>query len=227
MANPCIISLYQSNINQLTVDLQKRVVQKFNKSSISHYQLFESGLEAEHGLLMHKSLQFAHELKHDAVMFLDIDCVPLSNLSIDYFFERAYQNVLIGDAQRSNHIENNQHVFAAPHNVTFTLELYNSMGTPTFLPTHRGDTAEELTFAAEENNIKVELILPIRYDASPHYFGWEKHYVPYWTLASGMPNYGIGTTFGNHLGELWWHNYQICQPNQQQRFWNKCRELLN
>jgi hypothetical protein len=226
MHNPCIVSLYQSNINKITVDLQKQVVDKFNASNIEHYQLFVPDLNADHGDYMSDALVFTESNKHDAIMFLDIDCIPLSCKSIEYFFSRAYDGVLIGDIQRSNHIDNGQHVFAAPHNITFTIELYNKLNRPTFKPTHRGDTAEELTFLAEENNIEVELIMPIRYDASPHYFGWEKMYVPYWTLASGMPNYGIGTTFGNHIGELWWHNYQICQPGQQERFWNKCRELL-
>ena len=223
--NPCIVSIFMRNIDQQLVALQQQVVKKFNKSNVAHYPVLT---DAPPGYTMDKLVDMLEERGHDAIMFLDIDAVPLSDTAIDYFFEQAYAGKVIGDAQRSNHIENNQHVFAAPHNVTFTIANYRKCKNPSFLPNYRGDVGEELTFAAEENNIPVEIIMPLRYDAPPIRMDWEpKNAPPYWDLADGMPKYGIGTTFGTEGNEMFWHMYQSFYPGQSERFTKKCEGLLN
>lgn len=223
--SPCIASIFMKNIAEQTVGLQQQVVKKFNKSNIAHYPVLT---EANPGYTMDKLVEMLEKRGHDAIMFLDIDCVPVNDIALDYFFEQAYAGKVIGDAQRSNHIQNDQHVFCAPHNVTFTTENYHKCGNPSFMANYRGDVAEELTFRARENNVQVEIVMPLRYDAPPIRMNWEsKDLPPYWDLADGMPKYGIGTTFGNDSGDLFWHNYQIFHPGQQERFWKKCEELLN
>ncbi len=225
MKSPCIASIFMKNIDPKTVQFQQDVVKKFNPSQIAHYSVLT---EAPPGYTMDKLVDMLEEKGHDAIMFLDIDCVPLNDTALDFMFSKAYDGVLIGDAQRSNHIQNDQHVFCAPHNVTFTIEMYRKLGNPSFMPNYRGDVAEELTFKAREANIPIEIIMPIRFDAPPIRMDWEsKDLPPYWDLADGMPKYGVGTTFGNDNGDLFWHNYQIFHPGQQERFWNKCEELLN
>lgn len=222
---PCILSIFMQNIDKKTLELQKRVVQKFNKKDITHIQVLTDG---EHGLTMNKLLELMEKNQFDAVMFLDIDCVPLNDNAFDYMFTKAYEGVLIGDAQRSNHIQNNQHVFCAPHNFTFTLDTFKKCGSPSLSPNQRGDVGEELTFKARESNIPVELLMPIRFDAPPIRMAWEpKDLPPYWDLADGMPKYGIGTTYGANGEEMFWHMFQSFHPGQQERFWNKCEELLN
>lgn len=222
--NPCIASIFMKNIDQNTVMSQQKVVQKFNPTNITHYPVLS---DAPPGYTMDKLVEMLKGKGHDAIMFLDIDCVPVCAEALQYMFDQAYAGKIIGDAQRSNHIENNQHVFAAPHNVTFTIEMYEKLGKPSFLPNYRGDVAEELTFRAEEANIPVEIIMPIRFDAPPIRMDWEKNAEPFWRLADGMPHYGIGTTFGNDKGELFWHNYQIFHPGQQERFYKKCEGLID
>ena len=225
MSNPCIASLFMKNLDPKIVQLQKLVVEKYNKSKVTHYAILT---DAPPGYTMDKLIDMLEERGHDAIMFLDIDCVPLNDLAIDYFFEQAYSGKIIGDAQRSNHIENGQHVFAAPHNVTFTIEMYRKLGNPSFMPNYRGDVAEELTFKAREANIPIEIVMPLRYDAPPIRMDWEpKDAPPYWDLADGMPKYGIGTTFGTEGNEMFWHMYQSFHPGQNERFIKKCEELLN
>lgn len=227
MTNPCIASIFMENISQDTVLLQKKVVEKFNPSKVAHYQVLS---QAPPGYTMDKLVDMLKDKGHDAIMFLDIDCVPLNDCAIDYMFQQAYTGKVIGDAQRSNHIDNGQHIFAAPHNVTFTISDYEKLGKPSFMPNYRGDVAEELTFAAEEGNIPVEIIMPIRFDAPPIRMAWETNTEPFWRLADGMPHYGVGTTFGiekdGDASEMFWHNFQISHPGQQQRFIDKCKELL-
>jgi hypothetical protein len=222
---PCILSIFMDNIDRKTVELQKKVVAKYNKKDITHIQVLTN---AQPGPTMDKLMELIQKNGFDAVMFLDIDCVPLNENAIDYMFAKAYDGFLIGDAQRSNHIQNDQHVFAAPHNFTFTVDTYKKCGSPSLTPNHRGDVGEELTFKAREANIPIDIIMPIRFDAPPIRMAWEpSNLPPHWDLADGMPKYGVGTTFGIGDRELFWHNYQIFHPGQQERFWKKCEELLN
>lgn len=222
--NPCIASIFMRNIEEKTVKLQVEVVKHFNKSNIMHYPVLT---DANPGFTMDKLVDMIEKKGHDAIMFLDIDCIPVHPDALDYFFEQAYAGKVIGDAQRSNHIQNDQHVFCAPHNVTFTIETYRKIGNPSFMPNHRGDVAEEITWRARENNVPVEIIMPLHFDAPPIRMDWEpKDLPPHWDLADGMPKYGVGTTFGTEQKEMFWHNYQIFHPGQQERFWNKCEEIL-
>lgn len=222
---PIIVSIFMENIDPKMIEYQRKVVQKFNQSNITHIHV---QTDAEHGITMTKLVEMLESKGADAVMFLDVDCVPLNPTAIDYMFTAAYNGKLIGDAQRSNHIQNDQHVFAAPHNFTFTMQTYKKCGNPLLSPNQRGDVGEELTFKARESNIDVELLMPTRFDAPPIRMAWEPKDSPsYWALADGMPNYGIGTTFGIKDQELFWHMYQSFYPGQTERFIQKCEELLN
>jgi hypothetical protein len=213
------------NIEQQTAVMQKAVVDKFNKSNVAFYQVITGGT---HGATMELLIPVLKERGHDSVLYLDIDCVPLNDNALDYMFEQAYQGKLIGDAQRSNHIDNNQHVFCGAHNIAFTFDLYSSLGNPTFSPTPRGDVAEELSYLAKENNVDVQLLMPLSFDAPPIRMAWEPaNLPPYWALADGMPNYGIGTTYGLNDTPMFWHCWQIFHQGQQERFWKKCEEILN
>lgn len=224
-ARPCIISIFMNNIDMTMVEKQKQVVQKFNKLGIPHFHVLTDG---QPGDTMNRVMDLVAQNNFDAVMFLDIDAIPVHEKALEYMFSRAYAGVVIGSAQRSNHIQNNQHVFAAPHNVTLTLKVFEQIGKPTFNPTQRGDVSEEITFAAEENNVPVEILMPIRFDAPPIRMAWEpKDLPPYWDLADGMPKYGIGTTFGLGENELFWHMYQSFHPGQKERFLEKCESVLN
>jgi hypothetical protein len=221
---PVIVSIFMKNIDPNMITFQRKVVQKFNRSNISHIHVETDG---EHGLTMNKLIEMLESKGVDAIMFLDIDCIPLNSDAIDYMFDQAYKGTLIGDAQRSNHIENDKHIFCAPHNFTFSIETFNSCGRPSLSPNHRSDVAEELTFKARESNIKVETIMPLKYDAPPIRMPWEpKDSPPYWELGDNMPVYGIGTTYGYDKTELFWHMFQSFYPGQNERFINKCKEVL-
>jgi hypothetical protein len=224
MNNPCIATIFMKNIASDMVEYQKKVIDKFNPSNVMFLPILSN---LSHGYTMTKLVDMLEQRGHDAILFLDIDCVPVNECAIDYMFKQAYAGKLIGDAQRSNHIENNQHVFAGAHNVCFSIETYNKIGRPSLEPTVRGDVAEELTFKSEESKIDIELLMPLKYEAPPFRMQWESNTEPFWRLADGMPHYGIGTTYGlNDGNEMFWHCWQSFYPGQQERFLNKCKELL-
>jgi len=225
------------NINGHTVQLQKKVVEKFNRAKFPHIVMMG---QIPHGQFMDyiwalngaptKSLEgkVNKELDFDIVLFLDIDCVPLSEHAIEYYVEKANQGKLIGNAQRTGHINNNNHVFAAPSALCMTVENFKKIGCPSAMETPRGDVAEEYTYAAEANGVEVDLLLPTGYDREVYRYDWEQDRRPYWTLENGLPNYALGTSYGSkEQGNLFWHNFQIRLPEQEKEFWKKCEELLN
>lgn len=242
--NACIVSFFMDNIAIETVDKQAKTVAKFNKSKVPHYHI---KTDMRHGASMDfvwASMGISHptfaghdvprRFDHDVVLFLDIDALPLNDFAIDYFIETAAAGHLIGNIQRSNHIQNNQHVFAAPSALAISQSTFLTIGKPTGLEVpSRSDVAEEYTYAAEKNGIvPLELLMPVRFDAPPAE-------CPSWALKDGMPVYGRGTTFGSdywngtelrssegQVKSLIWHNFQSFHPGQQERFMAKCDELL-
>lgn len=236
--NACIVSFFMDNVDMKTVGLQKSVVDRYNVSRYPHYHIktdMKHGASIDHFWAMNgvvtdslKGRGIEKRFDHDIVLILDIDCIPLSETAIDLYIETANKGRLIGNAQRSGHIANNQHVFAAPSAAALSAETYLTLGKPSALETNRSDVLEEYTWAAPKKAVTVDLLMPLRYDSPPIRMSWEsKDLPPHWSLADGMPNYGIGTTFGSEEhGDLFWHCFQIFQPGQQERFWAKCESIL-
>lgn len=235
--NPCIVSFFMDNIDMKTVGLQKSVVEKFNKSKINHYIM---KVNIPHPIAIDyfwcingakpapfKDANIEQQMNHDVILFLDIDCIPLSAGAIDKYIEQASQGIIVGNAQRTNHLDNNQHVFAAPSAVALSKETFLKMGSPSSVETNRSDVAEEWTWAAEAAGIPVEMYMPLRFDRMPTRYEWEKSTLDHWPLKDGMPKYGLGTTYGTNDGvELFYHNFQIRIEGEQQHFWKKCESVL-
>lgn len=235
--NPCIVSFFMDNVDKRTVELQQQVIAKFNKSKVHQYTIkvdFPHHVSLDYFWAMNgvrteplKDIPLEQTLHHDVILFLDIDCVPLNDSAIDTYIALAQEGALVGNAQRTNHLDNGQHVFAAPSALAISKETYLKIGKPTAFPNNqRSDVAEEYTWAAEQNGVPVYFSMPMRYDSPPNRFEWEKDQPPYWALADGMPAYGVGTTFGMNSVEMFYHNFQIFHQGQQERFQNKCLKLL-
>lgn len=223
---PCIVSFYMPNIHDVTVEKHRLVVEKFNKSKIEHIRVkCPMPQRDDHGDSVNSFLRMnekREDMGFDIIVVLEIDCIPLNDKVLDYCVERAAAGAVVGNAQRSNHIQNGQHVYAAPSLQAFSLQTYEKIGKPSFLPTKRGDVSEELTYAAEENDVPVELFMPLRFEEAPG------EAPEGWPLADGMPRYGLGTVYGNEeFGDMTWHRFQIRYPGNQKRFVEKCDEVLD
>lgn len=237
--NACIASYHMPNIDKKTVELQAEVVKKFNRTKLPHISMrgqiphgaFMDYVWNMNGVKVNDSPikdQVEQTAEFDIVLFLDIDCLPLNSDAIAYYVYKAFHGKLIGNAQRSGHIKNNNHLFAAPSALAISKETFIKIGAPSSMETDRGDVAEEYTYASESAGVEVDLLMPTRYDRDVYRYDWEKDRRPYWTLENGFPNYGLGTTYGNQeVGEMFWHNFQIRVEGQQENFWKKCEELLN
>lgn len=237
--NAVIITFFMNNIDIKTVQKQREVVAKFNKSGIEHYSV-QTGFE--HGLSMDLAWQLngvemetigsqnaPKRFDFDVIVFLDVDALPLNDMALDYLVEHAaVRQTLIGDVQNSNHIKNDKHLFVAPSVLAISEDTFVAMGKPSGRPTFRGDVAEEYTYAAEKNKVPTEFLLPFSFDEAPA----EK---PYWDLQNEripetLRKYGRGTTFGLVGGpvevEMFWHQFQSFHPGQQEKFMKKADSLL-
>jgi hypothetical protein len=218
-----IISFYMQNCPTEFRDYQQKVVQKFNPG----YQHAQVQYVGEHGAAMNQVLNMAKDQGVKVVLFLDIDAIPLHKDALHYYIKKAADGFLVGNAQRSNHIINNQHVYCGSPCVGISVENWIKIGSPSAKPTTRGDVAEELTYAAEAANLPIDIVMPSHHDAPPIRMHWENDIRPYWPLADGMPVYGIGTTYElPGIGNGLWHMFQSFHPGQKERFINKCKEVL-
>lgn len=157
---------------------------------------------------------------YDNVLILDVDCIPLSIEAIAYTFGRATQGYLVGNAQRSHYIENDEHLFIGSSCLCLSKTTFEKLGKPDFCPTSRGDIAEELTYLAEEKNIPIEMYLPESYEASPAG-------AASWALKGDLPHYGIGTTFKNDTSYAkFYHLFESRHNLNVDRFIAKCMEIL-
>ena len=208
-------------LNPLTIDYHKKVCEKFGKGICDYHYLHYNAPDGQvfpdqvidHGL---------RELfkKYKTILILDIDCVPLSSEALEYAFSQAEKGILTGNVQRSNHIENNKHVYVAPSCMALTQDMFPD-GIPSFHPTPRGDIGEELTYQLEDLGKPFEMYLPLHFESLPY-----KMTIP-WDLNDDMPKYGIGTTFVNDDNmEMFYHLFQSRLLVFDQLFFDKCESLL-
>jgi hypothetical protein len=226
--NAAIISLYMNNIPKDFITYQSAIMDKFNP--YRHYQI-KTDLDHASSMdyIMHCLLNDPNDNislylgNPDVIMFMDIDCIPLHSGVLDRYIIPASVGSLVGNAQRSNHLENNQHIYCGSPAVAISLDTYKKIGTPSAAPTPCGDVAEQWTYKAEESGVNILIWMPTKYDAPPIRMSWETDTRPYWPLKDGQPVYGIGTQY--ECGT--WHMFQSFHPGQHDRFIKKCEEVLN
>ena len=218
---PIIVTAYNQAIDVDVVYLQQKVVNKFRKN-IPFYTYNYSGTDLNHSdvcnKLVHKMF-YEYQEGADCILILDIDCIPLCSEAIEYTFHMAYEGNLVGNIQRSNHYENNQHLFVAPSYICFTRNTFEEAGSPTLAFSKKYDVAELLSIGCRKNNIPIIFFMPTSSD-SPNDDG------EYWNLKDGMPSYGIGTTFS--IGNKHVNYHLFCSRFKQYNhfFINTCQQIL-
>ena len=212
---PIILSPYMANVNPAVKEAQFRVMNKLC-TEIPFVQVLTT---KSHGETLTNLAQSCMQKGYDTVMFMDIDAIPLSTSAIEFTLNKAHRGHLTGNIQRSNHIQNNQHLFVAPSFMAMSLNYWTWAGQPRFSETHRGDVGEEVTYAWEAKGWPMQTYMTMRYEAPPAE-------CPSWALADGMPHYGLGTTFGLSSLEMSYHAFQIRMGGMVERFLTKCDSIL-
>lgn len=196
-----IVSFHQGNLNPNLLTAQKAVFDKFGlpleqiKTSFSHPAAIDHFLDKE---------------AWDVMVLFDADCIPLNGDVIQDAIEGCIDHDrIIAAAQKASHIPNSQ-IYASPCFMVLTKKVYEMLGRPSFHATDRGDVAEELSYAAREKGIYLDLIMPDHVET------------PLWPLTPEI-KFGYGTNYGNKV-------YHAFESNANHRstgkFIEKCREIL-
>lgn len=223
---PVIFTSFNNDIDPRFYEYQAKIMKKFGLEKIYHPLKYEFHYSImTHGDVLNKfvnSLFYEHGF--DCILIMDIDCIPLSREGIEKVFEYAEDGCLVGNIQRSNHIQNNKHLYAASSFICFTKDLYRQIGRPSFLPSDEGDTCEQLTYNAERffENPKncVILLEPGKIDAPIDDQG------NYWELDGNM-KYGIGTEFLLNDEPVNYHLFASRLHMFNHYFFQKCEDVLS
>jgi len=208
--------------------LQRQVINKFNTNELCKYEYLHykkpDGEMTPDQVIDYGIQKLFYVDNYDTVLLLDIDCIPLNTEALEYIFARAEQGVLIGNAQRSNHLENNKHTYPAPSCIALTKKMYEMLGKPSFNVTNQGDIGEELAYIAERKGIEIEMFMPDKHEEVPY---WNTGERKLWDLADGQPQFGIGTTFVNKQGkEMFYHLFQSRLNVFNDLFFLKCASIM-
>jgi len=197
-------SLHWDNVDTEMLSAHKRVMQHFS-IPMNYHNL--NG--ANHGLWMEWVLK---ESKSDVVIFFEPDCIPLNAKFIDYVKHAGKNKTFVGIAQVSNHIPPKSHIYAAPGFYCISKEAYNLLGQPSFTETHRSDTAEEISYMAEEKGLRYRALMPTYFYKEPEEGLWP---------LSNLGYYGIGTVFDNTI----FHLYQSRMAQNIELFVSVCDQV--
>ena len=216
-----ILSYYDKDMDKYLIDYHRKVMEKF-KDIADYYPL--SCPKGKDEVIHYQGLDYGVAKLFDEgvenILILDTDCIPLSLYALEYTFNRSEDDVLIGNAQRSMHIDNDEHMYIGSPCLCLSKRIYEDFGRKTFAPDHiKADTCEYYSYYAEEKGCPMEIYMPKSYIRDDLGVKWD--------LGKGRGNYGIGTTYVNDGGvEMFFHLFNSSQLRYNAYFYDKCDEVL-
>lgn len=233
MRKPIIFTSFNDDVDERFYHYQRKILEKLG--IIQNYTYAPLKYNFHHSDMLHGDVlnkfvnKIFYEQGFDAIMIIDIDCIPLSKFAVDYTFELAYNGMLVGNIQRSSHINNNNHLYCASSFICFTEKTYRELGRPNFLPNYDGDTCEQLTYNAEKIELPVIAYLPTKIERPNENY-------ELWDLGDrkfdfGLPKYGIGTTFSQQIDDkiipMTYHLFGSRLKQFDELFFSKCERILS
>ena len=203
MCSVSVYSIFMSNIPTEVVELQEKCVRRCLPAG---WKFTQYGTTDTHAQALGR---ISRSCSSDLLIFLDIDCIPLSFGAFKSLELNAMSGSLTGCVQRANHKNNNAHLYIGPFCMAFNRMKYEFLGSPTFEETPRGDIGEELTYAWQERG-------------EPLCFFWPSEVLqPVWDLRENE-KFGFGTTYDG----MFYHSFCIRDPRLHQHFIEKCHQVL-
>ena len=219
-----ILTYFNYQVDSRLFRLQSKVIQKFNIfDDIDFKPVFYNAPDGEvfpDNVIDVQLNRLFYKEGYDSILILDVDCIPLSSEAISTTFDYIEQNKLVGNAQRSHHLENDEHIFCGASCLGISKFLYNVIGNPSSSPNKRSDICEEFTWLSEERGFHVHMYTPSSYEQLPY-----NEDSP-WQLKEGLEPYGIGTTFNDGDKPFFFHLFQSRLGVYNSIFYNKCNEIL-
>jgi len=193
------ISFYNSNINPLVVEYQKKV---FDFFGIEIDQILHS---KSHGEAIDEWLQ---KNEWEVVAIFDIDCIPLDKFTLHHAFAQSMDHIF-GAAQKANHIKGSS-VYISPAFIVLSKDNYVKCGMPTFKDGNGFDVGAFVSHVANESGIKLSMLWPTEVEE------------PKWELTASTM-FGYGTTYQG----LVYHAFESrFNHDSTSRFIAKCKEVI-
>lgn len=194
-------SLYWDNVDARIVEAQGKVCVRFG---IPVKQQRIDGMD--HGAWIDWVLSLTSA---DLVLFLDIDCIPLSWTGTKRMVLKAQEGTLVGAEGAANHLDP-ERTYAGAWYFIVNVNTWLSLGSPSAMADHDHDVAQRFTDHWRANGKPVRLISPD---------GCE---VPLWDLPGRPKAYGIGTAYE----DVCYHQFQA-RGGSSAPFLAKCAQVLN
>lgn len=213
-----IITLFGDNRHQEVTEWHRRVM-------VEHFRLPVNYIKApfpacSHGSVMNEVLRLSVDASDapDYYLWLDNDAIFLRKDAMSLIYSLVCNKItLFGQAWESRHKRGPngfyEHPYASQAMICFSRKMYNELNRPDM--DHwisRSDTAEEMTYEAEQNGYILALAYP-------------SHSVdPNTPLGNGCSQ-GFSNTYGPAPG-WFYHCSQAPNPRHVEVFIDKCKQVL-
>ena len=185
--NKIIRSLKPATISTINLEFNskhiKQLINSTKEDDISH-TVHSAMLEELRQIIPSNSL----------VLILDLDAFPLSQEALKLTFVLANKLKVSGNAQRTNCIDNGEHIFVGPSYMCIDSDFLKSLASP-WVVNRRSDVGEEISWELG-SLIKKSLFLPFK-TIKP----------PIWPLGGTKKVYGIGTYFSYDETPISYHHF--------------------
>lgn len=179
--NGGVFSLYWDNIDERIVHHQKKIFDQFQIPIKQHR------IDAlDHGEWMDWVMSFYDQ---DVVLFVDIDCIPLTSGIVMQSLEKAAKGILFGATGCANHLDPSR-VFVPPFWCAINRHQWVAVNRPSAKSNRFCDVGQNWTDVFVASRQKIEFLAVT---------GCEQ---PKWNLPGSPMAFGIGTTYGNAVYHL-------------------------
>ncbi len=186
--NKIIRRLAPKYIKVLNLEFDKSYCKEISESSND-----KSGHLTIHGVMINDLINLINEESY--CLLIDIDAFPLSQDAIKIAFATAFLKGVNGNIQRTNCLNNKEHIFIAESFMCFYTKKIKSIGSRAWKANERSDVSEEISWEWPEildENVFVPLSTVFK---------------PIWPLRGSKPIYGIGTVFAFNNIKISYHHF--------------------
>lgn len=201
---------YGDNRSHEILEYNKKMFQYF-KTNVNYVRCNFPAVS--HGFCIDDFIQKTINLA-DYYIFMEVDSYPLIEGLTNLIYSQIQSGLTLwGQAQTTSHINycgTNKNLYVGPGCIGFSKSLYQAVGSPSFQPNYRGDTAAEFSFRVKELGYNISFVYP------------RKTELPLWDL-----DIGIKFGMGNNFGGLFYHLMNQGDNRAQSIFVNECDKILN
>ena len=185
--NQIIKKIKPANVISMKVEFNSQYIKEFireSKEKGASYTVHSAMLEKLTQSMPNNSL----------VLIIDLDAYPLSKDALKLTFLLANNFKVSGNAQRTNCIENGEHIFAGPSYLCIDTNFVHSLDKPWDV-NERSDVGEEISWELG-HEINKSIFLPYKTVKRP-----------IWPLKGTKKVYGIGTFFAYYQLPISYHHF--------------------